>query len=119
MDVDATCRIFKKYDKNDDGELNYEEFRMSLIDLMRINNPELLSDTRTRILWNYADLDKTGALNLEEFVVWYQRWFACKTSPETKHDSSGDQPYYVSDSSPFSMFYQNMGSKRYGAAQGY
>ena len=59
-----TTGLFQKYNKNDDGQLKYEEFKACLAEM---NNGINLSDSEARAI--FKDLDKTGSdsISSEEF----------------------------------------------------
>ena len=59
-----TTGLFQKYNKSDDGQLKYEEFKACLAEM---NNGINLSDSEARAI--FKDLDKTGrdSISSEEF----------------------------------------------------
>jgi len=59
-------RIFRQFDINGDGKICRDELGA----LLKILDPDTFNDAAVDILFNEADCDRDGKLNVEEFVGW-------------------------------------------------
>lgn len=66
--VKHMCKVlepfFKQYDRNGDNQINIYEFKSLMTDLR-----ENVSETKTKAIFDAADMDKSGGINFEEFVA--------------------------------------------------
>jgi Ca2+-binding EF-hand superfamily protein len=67
--------VFRKYDKDQNGELSKEEFRLLVTDLWRqqydlVPNPQEL-DVIVATMMERAESNKDGVLQKEEFMRFY------------------------------------------------
>jgi len=66
--VKHMCKVlepfFKNYDANGDNQINIYEFKSLMTDLR-----ENVSETKTKAIFDAADMDRSGGINFEEFVA--------------------------------------------------
>ena len=65
----AWANIFKKYDRDNSGEIDFKEFRSAVRKSARIS-ASALSDRELQVLFDYVDADSSGELSIGEFNDW-------------------------------------------------
>ncbi len=63
-EIDALCA---RADKDDDGQINYQEFRA----LVRELDGDEMPDDVLRIGFEETDTDGNGRINIDEFRTWW------------------------------------------------
>ena len=63
-EIDA---LFARADKDDDGQINYQEFRA----LVRELDGDVMPDEVLRIGFQETDTDGNGRINIDEFRAWW------------------------------------------------
>jgi Ca2+-binding EF-hand superfamily protein len=63
-----SVRMFKKYDKDNSGSINYEEFKFLCYDL-----GHFLSDAELQMALKIIDADGSGEIDEKEFASWWNR----------------------------------------------
>jgi Ca2+-binding EF-hand superfamily protein len=69
--VERVKRVFDRFDRDGSGQIEENEFKNCLITLMRVSNPEDVSELALRRYWREVDVDRSGSISFSEFVVWY------------------------------------------------
>mmetsp|Transcript_1286 Transcript_1286/g.2865 ORF Transcript_1286/g.2865 Transcript_1286/m.2865 type:complete len:375 (+) Transcript_1286:86-1210(+) len=67
-----TLRLkFEKYDEDNSGNICKEEFSNILRELIRVKNTSDIPQERFNHYWREVDLDHSGEISFEEFLIWY------------------------------------------------
>jgi len=74
-DMDFYKTQYDKYDADGSGLIDFDEFRELLYTLMKVPRSLGIPESRINHFWNEADLDGSGEVDLEEFVVFYKKYF--------------------------------------------
>ncbi|CAD7925355.1 unnamed protein product [Amoebophrya sp. A120] len=68
-----TLRVkFEKYDADGSGQISKDEFSCILRELIRVKNVSDIPQERFNHYWREVDLDHSGEISFEEFLVWYK-----------------------------------------------
>mmetsp|Transcript_103398 Transcript_103398/g.290958 ORF Transcript_103398/g.290958 Transcript_103398/m.290958 type:complete len:156 (+) Transcript_103398:3-470(+) len=76
VDVEEYKKSFNRFDEDGSGEIEFEEFRALLYFLIKIPNNLDLPESRIRAFWSEAISEDRGAINFEEFLLFYMRYFS-------------------------------------------
>lgn len=58
---------FNQVDKDHSGEIDFDEFKLLVLDIAKKGNIEQPSETETRAIFDNLDTDKSGNIGLDEF----------------------------------------------------
>jgi len=73
-EVEQYKRKFDGYDEDCSGEIEYDEFEKLIINLVKVPPGCELPPSRIKQFWIEADVDRSGAICFEEFLVFYWRY---------------------------------------------
>lgn len=73
--VEEVFRIFKSFDEDDSGEIEFGEFLPLLRRLMRLPKSDEIPESRAQKFWRELDRDGSGGVDFGEFLVWYAKYF--------------------------------------------
>jgi Ca2+-binding EF-hand superfamily protein len=81
--LDEIMKVFRSYDTDGSGVIDYEEFVAMLSKLLASGNTEAaqkmtaeaLSDKKVRGWWTEIDADGSGEVDYAEFTQWYLKYF--------------------------------------------
>lgn len=71
VDVEKVKKVFDGFDVDKSGEIDREEFKHVLCQLLGVKKASDIPDAVLKRYWLEVDLDGNGSVSLEEFVVWY------------------------------------------------
>lgn len=71
VDVEKYHTMFRKFDSDGSGLIEYEEFARLLIQLLKVPEGHVLPPERVAGLWREADSDGGGEIDFEEFCKFY------------------------------------------------
>lgn len=74
-DVESVKRVFDKFDVDSSGYIEKHEFHHCLFVLMNAKSPSDVSEKKMQRYWREADIDNSGEISFEEFLLWYSRCF--------------------------------------------
>lgn len=74
-DMDRYKQAFDRADENKSGFIDVEEFRRAISRLVKVPAGLELPTKRVQMLWQEADTDGTGKVDLEKFIVFYSKYF--------------------------------------------
>jgi hypothetical protein len=74
VDVETVKGVFEKFDVDNSGSIDEEEFRNCLWKLLGASKPTDISENMLKRYWLEVDADSSGSICLEEFVVWYMKF---------------------------------------------
>jgi calcium-dependent protein kinase len=66
-EINELNELFKKFDKNMDGQISYEEFENSFMDYQTQNNIYTQNDIKN--IFNAVDFNKNGMIDYSEFIA--------------------------------------------------
>jgi Ca2+-binding EF-hand superfamily protein len=89
LDMDRYKRHFDNFDEDGSGQIEKDEFEEMLYKCLHIPRHIGLPQSRVQQLWSAADKDGGGGIDLEEFIVFYQKYFA-----QEKGARAGIDSYY-------------------------
>ena len=70
--VDKILHIFNHFDDDDSGEIDKDEFK----ELLQVITGGIeIMEKKMEDLWLTLDLDHSGAVTFEEFLIWYFQHF--------------------------------------------
>eukprot|EP00929_Paragymnodinium_shiwhaense_P074909 TRINITY_DN38312_c0_g1_i1.p1 TRINITY_DN38312_c0_g1~~TRINITY_DN38312_c0_g1_i1.p1 ORF type:complete len:951 (-),score=192.23 TRINITY_DN38312_c0_g1_i1:269-3121(-) len=75
VEVEAVFHVFKTWAAKDKLELGKEEVTTLLIHLHGCENADDVSASRMDYFWRQMDIDNSGTVSFEEFMVWYKMYF--------------------------------------------
>jgi len=75
IDIERYKRAFDQFDVDKSGSIDPKEFEALLHMLLRLNKGDELPRDRAVNLWRKADMDGSGAIDFEEFCVFYMNYF--------------------------------------------
>mmetsp|Transcript_78525 Transcript_78525/g.138342 ORF Transcript_78525/g.138342 Transcript_78525/m.138342 type:complete len:498 (+) Transcript_78525:78-1571(+) len=75
VDMERFSRAFKRFDTDDSGTIDYDEFSALLYRLMKVPGGQEIPPDRIKKLWREADLDGSGDLSFAEFCQFYVKRF--------------------------------------------
>jgi len=73
--MDQYTRLFKKFDANNSGLIEFNEFSGLMHVLMKTKGELQIPESRIRHFFREADLNGNGELDLQEFVAFYGKHF--------------------------------------------
>eukprot|EP00931_Biecheleriopsis_adriatica_P030862 TRINITY_DN18139_c0_g1_i1.p1 TRINITY_DN18139_c0_g1~~TRINITY_DN18139_c0_g1_i1.p1 ORF type:complete len:368 (+),score=77.06 TRINITY_DN18139_c0_g1_i1:36-1106(+) len=76
VEVDAIHQQFARFDTDNSGELDYEEFEGMMRTLLGVSNSTDLPKERMNRFWKEIDKDGSGGVTFEEFTEWYLKYFS-------------------------------------------
>lgn len=71
QDIERVKKTFDKFDTDKSGAIDKDEFVAVLCTVLKVKNPEDLSQSMLTRYWREADTNNTGSVNFEEFLLWY------------------------------------------------
>merc|ERR1719379_2467509 len=92
-EVDSVHSMFRVFDEDGSGEIEFKEFEKLLYKLMKVPKDVELPATRLQHFWREIDADGSGSVCFAEFLQWYIKYF----------DMTG-----LSKISPMEQFYQSV-----------
>lgn len=76
--VETIHKEFSRYDEDESGTIEFEEFKKLLYTLLKIPSGLDLPNSRVTAFWKEIDIDGSGYVDFEEFLSWYRRYFDVK-----------------------------------------
>jgi len=73
--VDMMKRYFDMYDSDLSGSVDQEEFKQILYKILKVPANFELPPSRIQYFWSEIDIDNSGRVTFEEFLMWYTRYF--------------------------------------------
>merc|ERR1712151_1076388 len=73
--VEAVHKYFQTVDTDKSGYIEEPEFNTLLLALHGAKDPSEVPNSRLKFFWQQADSDGDGAIDFEEFLVWFNRYF--------------------------------------------
>jgi len=92
-EVDSVHSMFRVFDEDGSGVIEFKEFEKLLYKLMKVPKDLELPATRMQHFWREIDIDGSGSVCFDEFLQWYIKYF----------DMTG-----LSKISPMEQFYQSV-----------
>lgn len=74
-EVERIKSHFDTFDTDGSGQIDAEEFRNLLCQLIRVPGHLELPASRVRQFWQETDIDGSGEVEFEEFLLFYRRYF--------------------------------------------
>lgn len=93
-EVEKYKATFDTFDEDGSGKIEYEEFERVVGALLKVPKDMELPLRRVKLFWSEVDKEQNGAINFEEFLVFYIRYF--KQTPISP------------DMCPFRKFYRSL-----------
>lgn len=75
FDVEHIKDVFDSVNVSKTGIIDEDEFRLTLITLMRIENPNNISSKMVHRLWREVNCHMTPHITFDEFLLWYFKSF--------------------------------------------
>eukprot|EP00927_Polykrikos_kofoidii_P047667 TRINITY_DN41936_c0_g1_i1.p1 TRINITY_DN41936_c0_g1~~TRINITY_DN41936_c0_g1_i1.p1 ORF type:complete len:760 (+),score=159.20 TRINITY_DN41936_c0_g1_i1:154-2433(+) len=75
LDVERIKVVFDRFDEDKSNEIDEHEFKKVLFVLMHVKDPSHVSPQKLQRYWREVDLDGSGSISFEEFMVWYYNMF--------------------------------------------
>jgi Ca2+-binding EF-hand superfamily protein len=75
VEVEDTCKIFERFDEDRSGVIEKSEFKRLLVALLKGKSLSDMPEKRLDRYWNEIDVDQSGTVTLDEFVLWYMKYF--------------------------------------------
>lgn len=76
-DVEDILRVFKKFDADGSGQIDYREFVLLLGHLLGVKDPGDLPDGRAHRYWVQLATGNKETCGFDDFLPWYARHFHC------------------------------------------
>lgn len=73
--VETIHKEFCRYDIDQSGSIEFEEFKNLIYTLLKIPAGLDLPKSRVLAFWQEIDIDGSGFVDFEEFLSWYRRYF--------------------------------------------
>jgi Ca2+-binding EF-hand superfamily protein len=73
--IDKLRAEFERFDKDNSGSIEYDEFAEMLFRLLKCKNEGDLSQDRLHRFWAEIDADASGSVDFAEFCVFYLKYF--------------------------------------------
>jgi len=83
-EIEDLKALFDKFDENGTGEIEYDEFWSLLATLVKQPRRTDIPAKRVKMMWKNIDVDGSGVIGFEEFLIFYKQYFgsiAMKESP--------------------------------------
>lgn len=75
VDIEKLKNSFDRFDEDGSGAIDLEEFENVLRVLMKIPSHIQIPPNRVRQFWVETDIDRSGEVSFEEFLIFYTRYF--------------------------------------------
>lgn len=92
LNIERYKKSFDRYDLNNNGVIEFNEFKHIITDLLKVPPGLDLPHERLMSMWRSADKDGSGSIDFDEFVAFYMKYFG--DTFETEFDPVTD--YYRS-----------------------
>lgn len=73
LQVERVKKVFDKFDADNSGEIDKDEFIQVLCHMMSVKDPSDVSQSMLMRYWREVDCDNSGSVDFEEFLVWYMK----------------------------------------------
>merc|ERR1719399_1642945 len=80
-EVENIHKIFRRYDEDDSGEIEYPEFCEMMQAFLHAPHMDDVPDKLMRRFWQAIDVDGSNCIEFEEFLLWYWQNFMDATNP--------------------------------------
>jgi Ca2+-binding EF-hand superfamily protein len=74
-EVEDIHKVFRKYDTDGSGAIEYEEFQELMFQLLGVTERNDYPMERMKQFWQAIDLDGGGEVDFEEFLIWFRKYF--------------------------------------------
>jgi len=74
-DIEKIRKTFDQFDENGSGFIDRLEFKEVMLVLMKVQNPQDLSDKMLDRYWHEVDNNFSGSVSFEEFLMWFTLYF--------------------------------------------
>ena len=78
--VEHIHNIFRRFDEDGSGEIEYDEFTQMMCDMLGAEHGEV-PEKRLRQFWHEIDIDQSHCIEFEEFMVFYVQNFLDPDDP--------------------------------------
>jgi len=75
-DVERVKQLFDTFDTDGSGEIEEEEFRHILYKMLNVRDVSDVPIKRLERYWREVDLDGSGCIGFNEFLIWYKTSFS-------------------------------------------
>merc|ERR1719353_2183331 len=75
-EVEDIHKVFRKYDTDGSGAIEYEEFQELMFQLLGVTERNDYPVERMKQFWQAIDLDGGGEVDFEEFLIWFRKYFS-------------------------------------------
>ncbi|OLQ09299.1 putative calcium-binding protein CML13 [Symbiodinium microadriaticum] len=89
LNIERYKKSFDRYDLNNNGVIEFNEFKHIITDLLKVPPGLDLPHERLMSMWRSADKDGSGSIDFDEFVAFYMKYFG--DTFETEFDPA---PFY-------------------------
>lgn len=89
-EVEDIYHQFNRHDSDHNGALDRSEFEALLLVLHGVKDKADVPRSRFEFFWRQADQDSSGAVDFEEFLVWYTRHLVGSGLPLGRHAMKQD-----------------------------
>jgi Ca2+-binding EF-hand superfamily protein len=94
--VDKIQKRFEEFDVDGSGKIDYEEFLLMLVYVLKAKSAADISEDRAQRFWKEIDADGSGEIDFPEFVEWFVKYF----NPD-------EQEMDLSNKGPVGKFYDS------------
>jgi len=74
-DVERIKKTFDEFDEDKSDSIDDHEFKSVLLALLKVKNPGDISTKKLQRWWREIDVDGSGTVSFEEFLLWYIKYF--------------------------------------------
>lgn len=102
-EVENIKKEFDRFDLDSSGLIDRDEFKKCLVALLKGKDISDMPQNRLDRYWREIDVDQSGTVSLDEFLVWYIKYFYV---PKGESDEQGDI------CGPITQAYSSLGTNR-------
>lgn len=92
-DIEVIRKAFDRFDEDNSGMIDKREFKGVLLLLLKAKHSSDLPPDRLERYWKEVDVDHSGAIEFEEFLLWYMKYFFDPTGNAGKSSDPTTQAY--------------------------
>merc|ERR1712060_905707 len=70
--LDDIHKRFHDLDRDDSGVIDHDEFEQLILQLHGCHDPSDMPKARLQFFWQQADIDGSGEIDFEEFIMWFK-----------------------------------------------
>lgn len=89
VQVEKVWKEFKRLDRDNSGQLDFEEFKVLIQSQLSPNGNVEVTPKVVEKFWIEVDTDGSGSISFEEFVTWYERFFGERDPMEAYYQKLG------------------------------